>query len=69
MKTLYFEIQFFRLADKVWCQSSSAPTHDMDVNELEVWKAYTKYLALAYPDTLYRLVQITTEKKVEPIHV
>lgn len=65
----YFQIQFYRNSDSRWHDSASVPNHAPDVNELVVWKAYVNYLDCADPDTLYRLVKITTTKKVEIIHV
>lgn len=65
----YFEIQSFRAAGNTWSKSISAPTHDIDVDEKAVWQAYVRYLSFAYPDVLYRLVEVTTEKKVKIIHV
>lgn len=64
-----FQIQYYRDTDRVWCDSSSAPTHDAECNEPEVWKAYVAFLSLAYPDVLYRLIKVTITKSVEIIHV
>lgn len=69
MSARYFQIQYHRASDNIWCYSSSAPHHDSDCDETEVWKAYVRYMSLAYPDVLYRLVEVTTVKKVEVIHV
>jgi hypothetical protein len=64
-----FQIQYWNPSNRLWCESASKPTHDDDCDKEEVWKAYTIYISLAYPDILYRLVLITTTKTVEPIHV
>lgn len=65
----YYEIQFYLPDAKLWKSSSQGPVMDAEVDVLEVWKAYTRYLSLAYPDMLYRLVLVSVTCKEEPIHV
>lgn len=64
-----FQIQYYRDSDKRWCDSSSAPTHDSDCNEVEVWKAYVAFLSLAYPDVTYRLIEVTITRTESIVHV
>lgn len=64
-----FQIQYYRETDRLWCDSTSAPTHDSNCDEVEVWKAYVAYLALAYPDVIYRLIQVTITRSQDVIHV
>lgn len=67
---VYYEIQqCSNVKLGLWFDSRHAPFHDNRENELEVWKAYLRYLSLAYPENIYRLVRITTSRRVDPIHV